>query len=101
MSSLSFGRGRKLIVKIAFAIPFALLLIVAAFFAGMFVNSFKSGLFPPTYASDSEVTKLIENWGINIPEGAQKLSILEYGFIGSDVWISMEVPIANRDSLMS
>lgn len=71
-----------------------------AFFAGWFFDGFKDGILPPTYASDEEVIKLITTAGIDIPEGARNLSYFGIGFTDTEVWISMEVPLEARDTLM-
>jgi hypothetical protein len=70
------------------------------FVAGKLSEGLKDGLFPPTYATDAEVVKLVGDW-IEIPPGAKNLAIFEYGMPDTDVWIAMEVPATERERLMS
>ena len=73
----------------------------ASFLFGRFIEGFKHGLFGPVFLSDEDVLTSIQNWEIDVPKGAQKLSYLQRGFVSSEIWISMEVPESARGALMS
>lgn len=89
----------KLLIALVLSILVAIL-CWAAFHAGQLTAGLKATV-DPVYYSDEQTIKAIEAWEIKIPEGARRLSYLQQGFMDTDVWISMEVPTKDRDSLMS